>query len=402
MNESEVILLLSNKLPRALHVVQSLAVENGGTSVSIPALADATAATGRYLNSLLHFGPEGILAPRPDSSLTLLQRSANRLQLMFPTRSRAFLGRAVHNADVLQVHGLWTGHSYATLRFASKFGKPVIVSAHGMLDDWALRHKKWKKLPYSAFVERPKLSRATCLRALTKVEAENYRSFGLKTPVAVIPNGVDVPDNASPQAFFQQYPHLEGRKILLFIGRLHKKKGVDLLAKAWESVTSQLPDSHLVIAGPDDGALGASLRRDVAASGASSITFSGMLTGSLKWSAYSAAAAFVLPSFSEGLSMATLEALWLGVPILITRECNFREIEPLECTFLIEPTIPGIAGGVLDMLRRPSTELRARGAAGTQFVRANYGWPRVGQQMADVYDWMRGGPPPSSVQIFYA
>jgi glycosyltransferase involved in cell wall biosynthesis len=401
MNESEVFPLLPGSLPRALHVVQNLAVENGGTSVSIPALADATAATGRYLNSLLHFGSEGVSAPTPDSSLTLLHRSANRLQLMFPTRSRAFLGRAVNDADVLQVHGIWTGHTYATMKFASKFGKPVIVSAHGMLDEWALRHRKWKKLPYSALVERPNLSRATCLRALTGVEARNYRSFGLKSPVAVIPNGVDAPDDASLREFLQQHPQLEGKKLLLFLGRLHKKKGVDLLAKAWEMVSSQLPDCHLVIAGPDDGALGASLRRDVAASCANSITFSSLLTGSMKWSAFAAATAFILPSFSEGLSMATLEALWLGVPILITRECNFREIEGLECTFMIEPKIESIAKGVVEALKCSTAELRARGACGAKFVRACYGWPHVGQQMADVYDWMRGAPPPSSVEILY-
>jgi glycosyltransferase involved in cell wall biosynthesis len=297
--------------------------------------------------------------------------------------------------DVLQIHGLWTGHSSATMDFAAKFRKPTIVSAHGMLDGWALQHKKWKKVPYSFLIERRKLSRATCLRALTRVEAENYRSFGLKLPVAVIPNGMSAPTDASPYEFFSQYPQLEGKKILLFLGRLHKKKGVDLLVNAWSMISKSLPDAHLVIAGPDDGPLGRQLRENAEGS----ITICGMLTGSLKWSALAAASAFTLPSFSEGLSMAILEALWLGLPVLVTRECNFREIDNLECTFLIEPSTHSIADGLVNVLSRPASELRARGRAGAEFVQTNYGWPLVGQKMADVYDWMLGGVKPSSVEV---
>lgn len=401
MNESEVRPLLPDSRPRALHVVQSLVAENGGTSVSVPALADATAATGRYRNSLLHFSPKDTAVTLRYSKMNLLQHSASSLGLLFPGRSRAVLREAVIGADVLQVHGIWTGHCKATLSFASKYRKPVIVSAHGMLDEWALRHKRWKKAPYSALVERPNLGRATCLRALTKVEAENYRAFGLKLPVAVIPNGVDAPDDASPREFLRQFPHLEHKKIVMFLGRLHKKKGVDLLVEAWDMVSGKLPGSHLVIAGPDKGALGP-LARDNARLAAKSITLTGLLTGSMKWSALSAATAFALPSFSEGLSMATLEALWMGIPVLITRECNFREIEDLECTFLVEPTVPSIAEGLAGMLGRSSAELRARGGSGSKFIRASYGWPHVGQQMADVYDWMLGGAAPLTVEVLPA
>jgi glycosyltransferase involved in cell wall biosynthesis len=267
-----------------------------------------------------------------------------------------------------------------------------------MLDRWALHYNRWKKIPYSALVERPGLSRATCFRALTKVEAENYRVFGLRAPVAVVPNGIAAPENVSPSEFLRHNPHLAGKKILLFVGRLHKKKGVNLLVKAWNEVSTQLPDAHLVIAGPDDGALG-SLPQNGNALRAQSITICGLLTGSLKWSALAAASAFTLPSFSEGLSAAILEALWQGLPVLVTRECNFREIEGLDCTFLIEPSVSSIAASIVDVLSRPSGELRGRGQSGATFVRRQYSWPIIGQKMADVYDWMLGGPAPSSVEM---
>jgi glycosyltransferase involved in cell wall biosynthesis len=399
MDENEGWLPLAGKLPRALHVVQSLAVENGGTSVSVPALANATAATRRYTNVVLHFGPSSPNVPNQCEGLTVRQSPSSSLGLMLPTRARSFLERSVLMADVLQVHGIWTGHSRATLQFASQLRKPVIVSAHGMLDGWALRHKGWKKLPYSRLVERPNLSRATCLRALTRVEAENYHDFGLKLPVAIIPNGVVAPEDSSPAEFLERYPHLRGKRILLFLGRLHKKKGVDLLVKAWNLVSSQLPNTHLVIAGPDDGALGSLSRFEGPAPVSNSITVCGLLAGSLKWSALAASSAFVLPSFSEGLSMAVLEALWQGIPIMITRECNFREVEPLECTFLIEPSVGSLVDGLKNILTRTPDELHARGKTGADLARARYAWSFVGQQMADVYDWMRGGPRPSSVEL---
>lgn len=384
---------MPDNLPRALDVVQSLAIENGGTSAAVPALARATGQTGRYMNSLLHFSPKNRVLTEETSSIRVLHRSCRNLDLMFPRSARAFLREAVHQTDVVQVHGIWTGHSSASMDLAIRLHKPFVVSAHGMLDGWALRHKRWKKLPYAVLFERPRISRATCLRALTRVEAENYRAFGLRLPVAIVPNGVVAPDTESPSQFLNLYPLLRGKTILLFLGRLHKKKGTDLLVKAWNMISAKIPDANLVLAGPDDGAL------DAVVPTGSNITKCGMLTGSVKWSALAAASAFVLPSFSEGLSTAILEALWMRLPVLITRECNFREIEKLECTFLIRPSVSSIADGLVNLLTRPANELRARGEIGSTFVRANYGWPRIGQMMADVYDWMRGGPLPSTVEI---
>ena len=308
---------------------------------------------------------------------------------MLPSRSRAFLANEVRKPDVIQVHGIWTGHSSATLALAVKYQKPVIISAHGMLDGWALRHKAWKKMVYSRLVEHRTISRGVCLRALTKIEAENYRDYGLSLPVVVIPNGVDAPELATPSEFLEAYPQLRGKRLILFLGRIHKKKGVDLLVDAWKAISPELEGAHLVIAGPDDGALG---RIE-----STSITLCGLLTGSLKWSAIAAATVFVLPSFSEGLSMATLEALWQGVPVMITRECNFREAESLDSTFVIEPTVPSIVAVLRRVLSHTAGELRERGKTGSNFVRGQYAWPVVAQQMADVYDWMRGGPLPSSM-----
>src|ERR1700733_1292982 len=127
-NERECSFLMRERLPRSLNVVQSLAPENGGTSVSVPELANATVDTGRYRNCLLHFTRHGIPEVYNGVSLNLLQRPSSSLALRLPTGARASLSEAIQQADVVQVHGLWTGHCSASLHYATKMGKPVFVA----------------------------------------------------------------------------------------------------------------------------------------------------------------------------------------------------------------------------------------------------------------------------------
>ena len=119
---------------------------------------------------------------------------------------------------------------------AREAGKPYIIAAHGMLEGWALQQKKLKKTLYSLLVERPNLRGAACLQALTRAEADDYRRFGLKNPVAVIPNGVDVPPQVSSDLFLWTFPQLKGKRLVTFLSRLHRKKGLDILCQAWSRI----------------------------------------------------------------------------------------------------------------------------------------------------------------------
>ena len=154
-------------------------------------------------------------------------------------------------ADGVHIHGIWEEYCTIASRLAREGGKPYLVAAHGMLEGWALRQKRLKKMLYSLLVERANLREATCLQALTTVEVEDYRRFGLANPVAVIPNGVEVPAGVTADAFLQAFPELRGKRLALFLGRLHPKKGLDILCRAWARIHGGIPDAHLVIAGPD-------------------------------------------------------------------------------------------------------------------------------------------------------
>lgn len=384
----------------ALHVINSAEPKYGGTSVSVPGLMLATAETGRYGNHLIQFAKsrnQGQLGPQ--SVLTTLERSPIRVS--FNMLLGGELSHAVSNADVVHIHGLWEPHCITTGVVARRQHKPVIISAHGMLESWALRNKIWKKWPYSLLVERPNLRRATVLRALTLAEAGDYRRYGLSNPIVLIPNGVDLGKKGKPDLFLSSWPELRGRRLVLYFSRIHYKKGIDLLVKAWAKVVTQFPDAHLVIAGQDFEGTQSTVEQLVQAYSLHEVvTFTGPLYGEMKASLLSAASLFVLPSHSEGFSVAVLESLAAGLPVIITKGCNFGAVRSSGAGWIISPSIGEIEGSLQEALALSNFDLKRRGDLGFQLVRSNYSWSSIGKQMADIYDWMLGGSRPTSVEMW--
>jgi glycosyltransferase involved in cell wall biosynthesis len=312
---------------------------------------------------------------------------------MSDRRTDTRLSELIGKSDVVHIHGIWQEHCSRTAMLCRRFGKPYVVSAHGMLEPWALRRKAWKKRLYWRTVEQRNLQAAAGLRALTCDEGADYRRLGLLNPVRVIPNGIDLPEQAEPELFLKKFPPLRGQRLVLFLGRLHAKKGLDILCRAWARLQSQFPDTQLVIAGPDeDGTLARieGLAREAALSGR--VTFTGILTGSAKWSALRAASLFVLPSHSEGFSVAVLEALACGVPVLLTRACHFPEVVSAGCGRETGPEEAGIQDCLASLLSLPPKALSHMGALGREFVRERFAWSQVARQTADALDEWMGHP----------
>jgi glycosyltransferase involved in cell wall biosynthesis len=371
-------------------------------SVSVPALAKATVATRRYAATVVGFCRKTEKSDFPTTEDFLIVRlPLDTFRPFGDIAVRLRLRPLISHVDVIHIHGIWRAYSAAGGSLAAHGRKPFVVSAHGMLDRWALGNKHWKKAVYSALVERPNLRRAACLRALTRTEVEDYRSFGLRNPIAIIPNGVDVPPQLSPDRFLELHPELKGRRIVLFLSRIHYKKGVDLLARAWAAVAPAFRDAHLLYVGPDFENTLSGLRRLVESLGiASRVTFVGMLAGEQKWSAMAAASVFVLPSHSEGFSIATLEALGAARPVIITHQCSFPDVAGAFCGWTINPNTAELESALSDALSRTEADLAWMGENGRRLVDARYTWPVIGSQMSDVYDWVLGGSKPASVEVF--
>jgi glycosyltransferase involved in cell wall biosynthesis len=304
--------------------------------------------------------------------------------------------------DLLHTHGLWTYLSIVESRWAkSGHGKrPYIVSAHGMLDPWALRNSQWKKRLALMLFERGHLERATCLHAVNQAEAAAMRDFGLTNPICVIANGVEIPDSGQAS---QQPPWnselVDGRKVLLYLGRLHPKKGLPLLLRAWGDTSAAKANWMLKIAGWDQVGHLAQLQKMVSDLHISdSVEFLGSLFDERRTAAYHHADAFVLPSLSEGLPMAVLEAWSYAKPVLMTPECNLPEGFAAGAALRIGAHENEIAAGLRQLFEMNENDRVAVGARGRALVAEKFSWPKIGQQMRKVYQWvLGGGAPPDTI-----
>lgn len=324
----------------------------------------------------------------------------------------------LHNPDLIHSHGIWTYSSVATRTFSSRNKVPYMISPHGMVDPWALKNSYWKKIPAYYLYERSHLTGANCLRALCDSEAASFRKFGLKNPIAIIPNGIDMPAVEQVETRVRaRNPGLNRRK-LLFLGRIHPKKGLSNLIKAWDKICKfsesgeRHPQWQLVIAGWEQGGHQDELKklcaelalsvwvREPSANKISpselvpdteDVVFYGPAFGRDKEELLQLADAFILPSFSEGLPMAVLEAWAYGIPVVMTPECNIPEGFAAGGAIKIGTDTTSIAEGIDRLLSMNDPDLKSMGAKGRELVKERFTWKTVAGQMSEVYEWILGG-----------
>ena len=384
-----------------VNVVSHLDPRYGGLSSAVPALSSAVAKVGSHAVALAAFcqGNEHY-APAVESAVLVYYLPLGRGAWAKDSKARRSFRNLVSSSSGVHIHGLWQMSTSAAAGTARAAAKPYIVSAHGMLESWALANKKFKKQLYALLFERSNLRRASCLHALTEAEAADYRKFGLDNPIAVIPNGVDVPSHSSPAAFLERFPGLRGKRLILFLGRIHFKKGLDILAEAWGRVSKHWPEAQLVLAGPDFENTRAAVGKRLTELGvADRTTFTGMLDSQLKWSALAAAECFVLPSYSEGLSVSVLEAMGIGLPVLISQQCNLPEVADHGCGWTIASQTGALESALTQFLKAPAAQRAQMGANGRRLVARRYSWPVIGGQMTDLYSWLAGGSLPSRINL---
>ena len=394
---------------RWVEVVSHLDPRYGGLSAAVPELAEHLAphnfavSIAAFCAPQEHFQPAGLspaqLSYWPASRVPWLKSS------ILPT-TRTSLGASfrtqLHDAQGVHIHGLWEQSTLTAASTARTLAIPYILSAHGMLEPWALAAKRRKKQIYAALIERNIVARAACLHALTLAEAQHFIRFGARAPIAVIPNGIALPAHTSPDEFLTRFPQLRNRRIVLFLARLHPKKGLDLLIDAWGKVSPAFPEAQLVIAGADFENTRAIMEAETVTRGvARTVTFTGLLAGSLKWSALAAAEGFVLPSRSEGLSVSVLEAMGMGLPVIVTEPCNMPEVLEHRAGWQIQPDAAQLTSALAKLLDNTLQRNAQIGARGAELVRSRFSWSTVAAQMAELYRWVEGGPEPTAVRMVH-
>jgi poly(glycerol-phosphate) alpha-glucosyltransferase len=306
--------------------------------------------------------------------------------------------------DLLHLHGLWMYCSVATHRWSVTHRRPYVISPHGMLDPWALANSGWKKRLARWFYEDANLRDAGCIHALCEPERQAIRDCGLANPICVIPNGVDPPPVALPALpeWRRQLP--SDALVLLYLGRLHPKKRVLELIQAWHSARSSAPADkspwHLIIAGPGPADYVQQLHDCIEQLALSeNVRLVGAQYGAAKQATLGAAHGFILPSVSEGLPMAALEAWAWGLPALLTPQCNLPEGFAVGAALRIEPDRDAIAAGLATLFAASGTTRCDIGQRGRELVNAHFTWTRVADDFDAVYRWLLGsGDRPNCVK----
>jgi glycosyltransferase involved in cell wall biosynthesis len=391
----------------ALHVVPSINPRTGGPAASVPGLAAAQARAGaRTTVASLDYAEHG--APVETSDVRYIHSQPTwmgRLLRGWSPALRALIEAAAKEADVIHTHALWMVPGIYARNAAARSGIPLVISPRGMLDPWSLKRRRATKNVAAWSYENRNLRSAKLLHATSDLEAESIRRYGLRQPIAVLPNGVDVPapdEVPSREILEQRFPELRGKRWLLFLGRLDPKKGLDLLLALWREMGPRFPSWRLVIAGPDLGGFGAKMVASVAAEPelVSRTTFTGMLEGGMKSAAFAHSELFVLPTRGENFGIAIAESLGHGTPVITTTAAPWAEIAEHGCGWCVLPEEAAIGAALANALSLPPTELAQMGERGRALVKTQFSWNSIGERWVEVYRWLlAGGAPPTWVRL---
>lgn len=291
--------------------------------------------------------------------------------------------------DIVHSSAIFSLFNLPAYRACQFYNVPYIVAPHGMLESWALSHKAKRKKVYYELVEKQALQHAAAIQATASIESINLSKIKprLKPPIILIPNGVHIHELElkDKTLFYQEFPHAANKLLILFLGRIDPKKGLDLLAQAFAAVHAQFPLAHLIIAGPDNINFLPTAQQYFAAAGClEAVTFTGMLTGDLKQAALAAADVYVAPSYSEGFSMSVLEGMASGLPCVITTGCNFPEAASAQVAHVVDPIADQIGDALSRCLQDPEAA-KAMGQRARQFIFDHYTWDKIARDLIQVY-----------------
>ncbi len=296
-------------------------------------------------------------------------------------------GLTASDTDIIHCHGIWMYPSAANLMHWKKRRVPYVISPHGMLDPWAVHNSRWKKELANVLYQKAHFRNAAFMRALCHSEAKAIRAYGLTNPICVIPNGIDLVkrDNFSSPPWEGKVEG--GKRVLFYLGRIHPKKGLANLLKAWAALSPvQRHEWGLIIAGWDQGGHEAELKKLSFELGiGKEVLFAGPLFGEEKAAAYHHADAFVLPSFSEGLPMVILEAWAYRLPVVMTHQCNLPEGFATGAALAINPEVGSIAEGLASLFTMTASERALMGDKGFCLVKTSFTWTTIAMKLVKVY-----------------
>lgn len=381
---------------KILHVIGSLAPRYGGPSKACFEMARAVAGLGHAVSiyTTNADGPTELDVPtdRP------IHRDGVEIRYfpVQPPRPWTFslpLGRALRRAvreyDIVHIHSLYLFHNAVAGHYCRAYDVPYLVRPHGTLDPFIFKRHRLRKTVMEVLFERKNIRHAAAVHFTTEEEKKLAEPYTFGTPGVVVPHGLDLAeyqDLPVPGAFRSAFPEVGGKRIILFLGRINFKKGLDILVRAFSMVERSRDDVHLVIAGPDEGGFGGEVRAWLKDEGVlERATFTGMLQGREKLAVLRDAEMFVLPSYSENFGISVVEAMACGVPVIISDKVNiWREVEASRAGRVASCGAKQFAEVMSGLLDSPE-EAKRMGQNGKALVEERFQWSTAAAAMEDVY-----------------
>lgn len=377
---------------RLVHTVAHLAPGMGGPSTSVPALCKALAAAGEQVSLVTGSAEVGDFVRSLEKTVELCFVSLGPyVAANFSFEFWRVLRDVVSNADLVHTHGLWLDPNWASARAARRGHLPLVVSPRGMLAPQALARSRWRKRAAWAMLDGPNLRGAALIHASSAEEARQVRAAGVMAPIAVIANGVDT------GALLPAGP--TGRSGILFLGRIHPIKGIDLLLKAWQELCRARMDlPELLLAGPGEDRDVSWLRSELARLGDPRVRYLGSVWGEAKLELLRSARAVVLPSRTESYGMVVAEALACGTPVIATTGAPWKTLASARCGWHVEPEVEALAAALDAALAASDEELCAMGKRGRSLVERDHSLATSAARMIAAYSWVLGrGARPETV-----
>jgi glycosyltransferase involved in cell wall biosynthesis len=375
-----------------VHSIPSLALRDGGPSYTVSALASAQQA--------LTTGSVHIVAGQLQPGEDVLPNDAVQVHGINQTWPRSLLTTRSKLAELLSVpqsvlhdQGIWHPQNLAATGFAAQRQLPYVISTHGMLEPWTLKHHAVRKKLARWLYQDHLLRKANCLMATSESELQSIRNAGFDNPVAVIANGIDT-DISMPETTVATPPYT-----LLFLSRLHPKKGLIHLIEAWHALRPT--DWQMLIVGPSEGGHREELQRCVDQYQLQgTIKFRDALAGEEKYQCYRQAEAFVLPSYSENFGVVVAEALACRLPVITTTGTPWSELRDRDCGWYIETGTAPLIAALRELFATSNETRMAMGERGRQWMISSFQWPTIAAQNLAVYEWLVGlGPVPPFVHF---
>lgn len=357
---------------RVLHAIPGLVESSGGPTTALVGLATAQTQVGddvTILTTLRDGQKIAAAAELAAAGVTVVSLDGCRGPLLRHPRLAETVAGLVADHDVVHAHGVWEEVQYQASRACGRRGVPLVIRCCGLLDEWSLRRKWFRKAVYRAWRLDRMLSRAAAVHCSTAAEAASTGRLGFAAPIVVEPNGVRLQEflELPPRGAFRESIGRPSAPLILFLGRVHPGKGVEYLIPALRQVAT--PDATVVIVGGDSGGYREQMERAVAAHGLDDrVIFTGALGGRRKLEALVDADVFCLPSEHENFGISVIEAMAAGCPVIVSDHVGLKE-EIRQCgAGSITPLDPGaiaraIDGWLQDSAGRHEAGVRARACA---------------------------------------